>query len=65
MRQRDVAQIMDAKELIEWMSYDMSCDPEFREQIRVEKSMKEQETMGSEEQSNLIRQLFGLPKQCH
>lgn len=45
MRQRDVIKNFDSAEMLEWMSYDMACDKDFREktykQIEYEEQLKE------------------------
>ncbi len=61
MRQRELIKIMDYKEIVDWMAYDMSCDKEFREKENIRLSLESQKSNTPEQESNLLRQLFNLP----
>lgn len=53
---------MDARELIEWMSFDMASDKEFQDKTLVEQALEAQQNQTAEEEADKIRALFGLIK---
>lgn len=49
---------MDAKEIVEWMAYDMLSDKEFKEKISIEMQLEEQKDQSAAEESRRIIEMF-------
>jgi hypothetical protein len=49
---------------MEWMSYDLSCDADFKEKFALEEAQAEQERLSDEERAKMIRDLFMGSQLC-
>lgn len=49
---------MDAKELLEWMAYDLACDDEFRGKAVREQELERQKSFTAEQEAEAIRNMF-------
>ena len=50
---------MDAPEFIEWMAYEMSCDPEFRKKVDEEIALERSAKRTAEQRAEDIKKMFG------
>lgn len=58
MTQRNLVTTMGADELLGWIAYDKSCDPEFRDRIITEIELDRQHKFTAEQEAEAVRNLF-------
>lgn len=49
---------MDARELLEWMAYDLSCETDFRQKVTKEIEIEKQKSFTAEQEAEAIRNMF-------
>jgi hypothetical protein len=58
MRQRDLIDTMGAEEVFEWMAYELTQDPEYRENLDRKMQLERQMRLSDEERSAMIKSMF-------
>lgn len=58
MRQKELINVMGVDEILDWLAYDLSIDPEYKEKVMHQLSIEQQKNSTPEEEAALIANMF-------
>lgn len=58
MTRKELLERMDAEEMFEWMAYELTQNPEYKEKLDREIELERQKSLSDEQRAEMIRNLF-------